>query len=61
MEARFMRSALLASVALFVSTPAFAADAPSRATVEAQDMAAKLNSPIMQRTVTGEDESWGGT
>ncbi|MEQ1549029.1 MAG: hypothetical protein ABL918_10350 [Chakrabartia sp.] len=48
-----MRSALLAIVALSVSAPAFAADTPSRATIEAQDMAAKLNSPIMQRTMTG--------
>jgi hypothetical protein len=53
MEARFMRSALLAVVVLSVSGPAFAADAPSRATIEAEEMAAKLNNPMTQRAMTG--------
>ena len=48
-----MRSALLAIVALSVSVPAFAADAPSRATLEAEEMAAKLNNPIARRAMTG--------
>lgn len=44
---------LLATTALLISAPAFAQEAPSRASEKAQDMADKLNDPIMQAALAG--------
>lgn len=44
---------LLATVVLVISTPAFAQDAPSRASEKAQDVADKLNDPVMQAALVG--------
>ncbi len=48
-----MRSIMFVAVALAVSTPAIAADQPSEATRDAQDMAEKLNDPVMQSAMAG--------
>jgi hypothetical protein len=48
-----MRLALLAIVALTASTSAYAAEAPTRASQDAQVMAEKLNDPLTQRAMTG--------
>jgi TolA-binding protein len=43
-----LRSVLLGSIALALSTPAMASDAPSKTTQDAQDMAEKMNNPAVQ-------------
>jgi hypothetical protein len=48
-----MRLALLGTVALVFSAPAFAAEAPSRASQDAQVMAERLNDPATQQAMTG--------
>ncbi len=48
-----MRSIILVAAAMAVSAPALAAEAPSEATRDAQDMAEKLNDPVMQSAMAG--------
>jgi hypothetical protein len=48
-----LRSVLLGSIALALSTPAFAADTPSKATQDAQEMAEKMNDPAVQSAMVG--------
>lgn len=43
-----LRLALLGSIALAFSAPAMAADTPSKATQDAQEMADKMNNPAVQ-------------
>ncbi len=51
-----LRSVLFGSIALALSTPAMAADGPSKTTRDAQEMAEKLNNPAVQSAmVTGLD------
>ncbi len=46
-----MRSVLLATLALAVSTPAFAADKPSKTTRQLQSLAERANDPQTQRVL----------
>jgi hypothetical protein len=53
MEARFMRSVLIAIAAFAVSAPAFAEDRPSTTTRDLEAVADTLNNPATQKAVTG--------
>ncbi len=48
-----MRSVLLATLALAVSTPALAADKPSKTTRQLQSLAERANDPQTQRVLVG--------
>jgi hypothetical protein len=48
-----MRSALYATLMLAIATPALASGKPSKATVEMQELADKMNNPLAQQAMTG--------
>ncbi len=48
-----MRKVLVATTFLVLSAPVFAQDTPSPAAEKAQDMADKLNDPVMQAALAG--------